>query len=103
MEIPHLIQLLTDHQSEGLSVVSVADDIDSEETLREFEQKAQVDLPYPVFFDETMSIQRAYNVRSLPRTVIYDRRGRERKVYEGYGPGLEYEVDELVAQLLKER
>ncbi len=102
MELPHLIKLHHDHKSDDLVMLSVADDVTDAETLRAYESAVAADIPYPVYYDADLTIQRAYKVRSLPCMIIFNRQGRQAQRYDGYYHGMEDEVEELVTKLLKE-
>lgn len=103
MEMPHLIELYDKHKDEGLVVLGLGEDVDSLETLEKYEAKLGATITYRVIQDPSAGIHRDFAVMSLPKTVIIDRRGNRRKTYDGYGFGLEKEIEELVVKLLEEK
>lgn len=103
MEMPHLIKLHDRHRDEGLVVLGVGDDVYSVETLEKYEAELGATINYRVLQDPTVDIRRSFAVTGLPKSVIFDRRGNRRKIYDGYGFGMEDEIGELVVKLLKEK
>ncbi len=82
-EMPELEELYQQHRDRGLQVVAITsyDRPQDEESRRSEFAKAQEflrrrNLTYPAAITDNDDIYRAYEVRSLPSTVLVDQRGR---------------------------
>lgn len=58
----------------------------------------------PVYADpggvSRSAVDRAVGLRRMPTTLVVDRRGRIRGVWEGFGTGAEREIQQMITQLL---
>jgi thiol-disulfide isomerase/thioredoxin len=98
-EMPLLDALYGKYQRAGLVLLSVNID----ETLDPAIEMAQtLKVSYPVLFDTRKEVSRAYDVGSMPVTVLVDRAGVVRYVSEGYKPGYEKRYTEKLRELLNE-
>ncbi len=91
-EFPHLRAMYERDRARGLLVVGVA--MDGPETVADvpaFLRRFEID--FPVVVDDDSRIASLYNPKkSLPLSVLIDRRGRVALVREGYNPGDERQV-----------
>ena len=68
----------------------------------------QVDIDMPTYADQGGTTRLAAKSAGAfsdgyPTTLLLDRQGGIRKVWVGYGPGVEKEIEKLISQLLEEK
>ena len=63
---------------------------------------ADLDLRFPIFFDQTNSLSKTYQVEAMPTTVIIDRDGNVRFVFQGYKDGFDKKYAAAIKQLIRE-
>jgi peroxiredoxin len=98
-EMPLLDGLYTKYQRAGLVMFGINIDEDRDEAA-EMAQTLQV--TYPILFDERKDVSRAYQLGTMPLTVLIDREGVVRYVSEGFKPGYEKRYTEKLRELLGE-
>ena len=98
-EMPLLDQLYAKYRLAGLVLLSVNID---EEQAPAAEMARTLEVTYPVLFDARKDVSRAYDVGTMPLTVLVDREGVVRYVSEGYKPGYEQRYTEKLRELLNE-
>jgi peroxiredoxin len=98
-EMPLLDELYGKYRLAGLTLLSVNID-DTAERAVEMAQTLKVS--YPVLFDDRKEVSRAYDVGSMPMTVMIDREGVVRQVFEGFKPGYEKRYAEQLRELLNQ-
>ena len=98
-EMPLLDELYGKYRLAGLTLLSVNID-DTAERAVEMAQTLKVS--YPVLFDDRKEVSRAYDVGSMPMTVMIDREGVVRQVFEGFKPGYEKRYAERLRELLNQ-
>jgi thiol-disulfide isomerase/thioredoxin len=98
-EMPLLDELYSKYRLVGLVLLSVNID-DAPDRAIEMAQALKVS--YPVLLDARKDVSRAYQVGTLPLTVLIDREGIVRYVSEGYKPGYEKRYAEKLRELLNE-
>ena len=69
---------------------------------RASEMAQTLKVTYPVLLDERKEVSRAYDVGSMPLTVLIDREGVVRYVSEGFKPGYEKRYTEQLRKLLND-
>ena len=62
----------------------------------------QFNVEMPIYADPDLISHNAVGLEGYPTTLIIDRRGAIRRVWTGYMPGYEVEMEELVSKLLEE-
>jgi thiol-disulfide isomerase/thioredoxin len=98
-EMPVLDALYQRYQRAGLVLLG----INLDEERRDATEMAQtLKVSYPILFDDRKDVSRAYQVGSMPLTVLIDREGVVRYVSEGYKPGYEKRYTEKLRELLGE-
>lgn len=98
-EMPLLDELYGKYRLAGLVLLS----INLDDHVDRATQMAQtLKLSYPVLLDERKDVSRAYQVGTLPLTVLIDREGVVRYVSEGYKPGYEKRYADKLRELLNE-
>ena len=98
-EMPLLDDLYGKYKLAGMTLLSVNIDEDSE---RAAQMAHTLKVSYPVLFDDRQDVSRAYEVNSMPLTVMIDREGVVRQVFEGFKPGYEKRYAEQIRELLNE-
>jgi peroxiredoxin len=98
-EMPLLDDLYGKYRLAGMTLLSVNIDEDSE---RAAQMAHTLKVSYPVLFDDRQDVSRAYEVNSMPLTVMIDREGVVRQVFEGFKPGYEKRYAEQIRELLNE-
>jgi thiol-disulfide isomerase/thioredoxin len=98
-EMPLLDELYAKYRRAGLVMFSVNIDEQQEPAV---EMARTLKVTYPVLFDARKDVSRAYDVGTMPLTVLVDREGVVRYVSEGYKPGYEQRYTEKLRELLNE-
>lgn len=96
-EMPLLDELHQKYKLAGLTLLGVNLD---ESVDRATEMARTLKVSYPVLFDERQEVGRVYQVNSMPMTVLIDREGVVRHVFEGFKPGYEKRYAEQLRELL---
>ena len=100
-EMPVLDEIYGKYRRAGLVLFSV--NIDEENKLDDAREMAKtLKVSYPVLFDARKEVSRAYQINSMPLTVLIDREGVVRYVSEGYKLGYETRYTEKLRELLNE-
>jgi peroxiredoxin len=97
--MPLLDELFGKYRLAGLVLLSINldDDLD-----RATQMARTLQVSYPVLTDERKDVSRAYQVGTLPLTILIDREGVVRYVSEGYKPGYEKRYADKLRELLNE-
>jgi peroxiredoxin len=98
-EMPLLDEIYNKYLRAGLVMFSVNIDEQREPAA---EMAHTLKVTYPVLFDERKDVSRAYQVGTMPVTVLIDRAGVVRYVSEGYKPGYEQRYTAKLRELLNE-
>jgi peroxiredoxin len=98
-EMPLLDALYAKYQRAGLVMLGVNIDEDRADAV---EMAQTLKVTYPILFDERKDVSRAYEVGTMPVTVLIDREGVVRYVSEGFKPGYEKQYTEKLRELLGE-
>lgn len=96
-EMPHLNRLHERLAPAGLVLLglNIDDDRSKAATLAR-----SLGLRFPVLFDPERRVARAWDIASMPTTVLIGRDGRVRHVHRGYRDGLETTYDAQARSLL---
>lgn len=99
-EMPHLQKLYSEKKEEGLVVLSIStDDARSASKVKPYIMKNGYE--FTVLLDRDSSVIGTYNpAKTLPYTVVVDRAGEVAKQTQGFNPGDEKALEELVVGLL---
>lgn len=98
-EMPMLQSLQEKYNSLGVSVWGI--NVEQENQAgRDF--LADLELSFPIFFDSTNTISANYQVEAMPTTVIVDRSGKVRFIFQGYRNGYEQKYSKAIKQLIRE-
>jgi peroxiredoxin len=61
-----------------------------------------LNLTFPILFDQTNTLSATYDVKAMPTTVIVDRNGLVRYVFRGYKAGYEKKYAKAIKKLIRE-
>jgi peroxiredoxin len=100
-EMPALDELYAKYKLAGMTLLGVNID-DGNAAERAAEMAHGLKLSYAVLFDDRKEVARAFDVSAMPLTVMIDREGVVRQVYEGFRPGQEKRYAEQLRELLNE-
>lgn len=100
MTIPGIQKLYEKKQREGFTVLGVAMERDDGSGVPGFAR--EVGITYPVGLPVSAESVDAYEVRSIPKLVLVDRKGIIRWTQKGYDPDWEGLLASKVDELLKE-
>jgi len=99
-EMPHLQRFHDQYRSQGFTVLSInTDDPRSASQVKPIVKAKQ--LTFPVLLDRETTVVGLFNpAKTLPFSVLIDREGAIAKVFTGYTPGDEVQVEASVQALL---
>lgn len=98
-EMPLLNDLYLKYKDLGFTIFGV--NVEQDTALaRSFINKQPVD--FPILFDASNTVSKAYNVVAMPSTVLIDRDGNMRYLHQGYQAGDEKKYKNIVRKLLRE-
>jgi peroxiredoxin len=98
-EMPLLEELHQRYASLGFTLLGI--NVEEDSALADnFLQSMPVN--FPILFDQTNSVSKAYDVIAMPTTVILDREGLVRFVHYGYEAGYENDYQDQVRTLIRE-
>jgi cytochrome c biogenesis protein CcmG, thiol:disulfide interchange protein DsbE len=94
-EMPYLAKIASKYP-DALLVVGV--DLDSFGTnrVKQFVDKLDFKIPYPIVVDKRRKVASMYSVSVLPTTIIIDKTGKISYFHVGYKPGDEVEIENQV-------
>jgi thiol-disulfide isomerase/thioredoxin len=98
-EMPLLDEIYFKYRRAGLVLLSINIDEDVDEAA---EMAKTLRVSYPVLLDTRSEVAKAYELGTLPLTVLIDREGTVRYVSEGFKPGYEKRYTEKLRELLNE-
>jgi thiol-disulfide isomerase/thioredoxin len=98
-EMPLLDEIYVKYRRAGLVLLSINIDEDVDEAA---EMAKTLGVSYPVLLDTRNEVAKAYELGTLPLTVLIDREGTVRYVSEGFKPGYEKRYTEKLRELLNE-
>jgi peroxiredoxin len=98
-EMPHLGRLYEKYRAAGFVLLAV--NIDDDARLGAA-TAARWGLKFPVLLDTEKAVSRAYDLGSMPATVLIDRDGRVRYLHRGYREGVEDAYERQIRELVKE-
>ena len=98
-EMPALDELHKRYQSLGFTVLGVNVEEDSHKAR---DVLNDLNISFPVLFDDHSTVSRLYDISAMPSTVLVDRNGTVRYLHKGYQPGLEDVYLQQVRELIRE-
>jgi peroxiredoxin len=97
-EMPQLNRLYEKYRASGFVLLGVNVD---EDTRHAADVATKLGLKFPVLLDTDKAVSRAYDLNTMPSTVLIDRDGRVRYLHRGYLVGDEELYDKQIRDLLK--
>jgi len=98
-EMPLLENLYKRYKKLGFTILGVNVDTDSTKANHYLRDMS---VTFPIVYDNSNKVSKAYSVNAMPTTVIVDRNGKMRFLHQGYKPGYEGDYKKEVVQLIKE-
>ena len=98
-EMPLLDELYNRYQRVGFNLLGINIDDDSRRAMA---MVNELDISFPVLFDEDKKVSKLYEVEAMPLTILLDREGTVRHVHHGYKPGYEQKYLNEIRSLLRE-
>jgi len=98
-EMPVLDELHRQYKALGFTVLGVNVEEDSSAARKLLEE---VQISFPVLFDNNSVVSKQYDVIAMPSTVLVDRNGNMRFIHKGYKPGLEDQYLQQIRDLIRE-
>jgi peroxiredoxin len=97
-EMPHLERIHQKYKPAGFVLLGVSVDDDPRNAVS-VAQKLGV--TFPILLDTDKQVSRAFDVRTMPSTVLLDRDGTVRFAHRGYRDGYEATYEQQVRELLR--
>jgi peroxiredoxin len=99
-EIPKLVDIYNKYKDSD-EIYFVGVDLDTNtRRLKMFLKDPKKVTPYPIVMDKKREIASAYNVNILPTTIIIGKDGKIKLYHEGYKPGDEKHIEEIIKSLI---
>ena len=98
-EMPLMNDLYNKYEKLGFVILGV--NVEQELQLaKSFLSDTPVD--FPILFDSSNKVSKAYDVIAMPTTVMIDRNGKIRYIHKGYKAGDEKKYKKMVKKLIRE-
>ena len=98
-EIPELQKLYAQYKDIGFTILGVNIDNNKEKAKK---MSRDLGAKFPILFDNTQKVSKLYSIKAMPLTVLIDRDGKIRKIYQGYKAGYEKKYSSDIRKLLRE-
>jgi peroxiredoxin len=98
-EMPLLESIYKKYNKLGFTMIGVNVEPDSN-AANEWLKATPVS--FPILYDKESKVSKAYDVATMPSTVIIDRAGKVRVLHRGYKPGDENEYLDSIRTLVRE-
>ena len=99
VEIPHLQKLYAQYQDIGFTILGVS--IDNNK-IKAAKMAKDLGAKFPILFDNKQKVSKLYSIKTMPFTILIDRDGKVRHLFQGYKPGYEEKYRKAIRQLLRE-
>jgi peroxiredoxin len=97
--IPHLIELSSKYNKQGLQVLGLSADEDGEKVVREFVAEKRITYPVALAGESLMT---DYGLRSIPTMYVINKKGIIVEKYMGYNDEMAKSMEVLIKKLLAE-
>ena len=97
--MPVLNELYLRYRDEGFTLFSINTQKDKAKVRKALRN---MQIAFPVLFDETHEVSKQYEVEDMPSTYIIDRDGNLRYMHNGFAPGYEDVFQKQVRELMEE-
>ena len=98
-EMPLLESIYKKYNKLGFTMLGVNVEPDSNAAN---EWLKQTPVSFPILYDKESKVSKAYDVATMPSTVIIDRSGKVRMLHRGYKPGDENDYMNSIRELIRE-
>jgi peroxiredoxin len=98
-EMPLLESIYKKYNKLGFTMIGVNVEPDSNAANAWLKQTP---VSFPILYDKESKVSKAYDVATMPSTVIIDRTGKVRLLHRGYKPGDENEYLDSIRTLVRE-
>src|SRR5215469_3369658 len=98
-EMPLLESIFKKYNRLGFTLIGVNVEPDSNAAN---EWLKQTPVSFPILYDKESKVSKAYDVATMPSTVIIDRSGKVRLLHRGYKPGDENDYLDSIRELIRE-
>src|ERR1700751_4790391 len=98
-EMPLLESIYKKYNKLGFTMIGVNVEPDSNAAN---EWLKQTPVSFPILYDKESKVSKAYDVATMPSTVIIDRAGKVRALHRGYKPGDEHGYLDSIRTLVRE-
>lgn len=99
VEIPHLQKLYAQYKDIGFTILGVS--IDNNK-IKAAKMAKDLGAKFPILFDNKQKVSKLYSIKTMPFTILIDRDGKVRHLFQGYKPGYEEKYRKAIRQLLRE-
>lgn len=99
VEIPQLQKIYTKYKNVGFTVLGV--NIDKNK-IQAKKMARKLGASFPILFDNNQQVSKLYSIKAMPLTVLIDRDGKIRSIFQGYKPGYEKKYASEIRKLLRE-
>lgn len=99
VEIPHLQKLYAQYKDIGFTILGVSVD---NNTVKAAKMAKDLGAKFPILFDNTQNVSKLYSIKTMPFTLLIDRDGKIRHMFQGYKPGYEVKYAKAIRELLRE-
>ncbi len=99
VEMPKLQKLYQQYKDIGFITLGVNIDKNS---VKAAKMARDLGAKFPILFDNTQKVSKLYSIKAMPMTILIDRDGKIRNLYQGYKPGYEKKYAKAIRALLKE-
>lgn len=100
LEIPHLQRIHDTYKDQGFALLGVPSD-DTRTAAQVRPAIRSMRMTFPNLPDQNRVLGNLYNVRNYPTTVLISRDGRIAHYAQGYKPGDEKKLEEMITALLR--
>ena len=97
--MPYLEEIYNKYQKLGFTLLAI--NVDEDSTLAN-QFLSDMDITFPILYDNANKVSEIYNVEAMPTTIIIDRNGEKRFVHKGYQPGFEAHYRDEIKRLIRE-
>jgi peroxiredoxin len=98
--IPHLIKMNQKYGKQGLQVLGLSADEESDSALKAFIEERRINYPVALAGEAVTS---GFGIRSVPVMFIIDKKGKVAEVFRGFSDTIGSSMEELVKKLLAEK
>lgn len=99
VEIPQLQKLYAQYKDIGFTILGVS--IDNNKT-KAAKMATDLGAKFPILFDDTQAVSKLYSIKTMPFTILIDRDGKIRHIFQGYKAGYESKYSQAIRELLRE-